>query len=101
MSSYAASQQLATSDVPAVLRPVVDRLQGREKHHNAPAGRVAPHDVPEVLSTLETEAGLDHLACVTAQQYPDRYETIYHLRDYDDPTREASIVVPTPSGEPR
>jgi NADH-quinone oxidoreductase subunit C/D len=62
---------------------------------------VARQDVPDVLSTLKTEAGLDYLACVTAQQYPDHYETIYHLRDYDDPTREASIVVPTPSGEPR
>jgi len=101
MSSHAASQSVAESDVPAVLGPVVDRLQGREQHRNAPAGRVAPQDVPEVLSTLKTEAGLDHLACVTAQQYPDRYETIYHLRDYDDPTQEASIVVPTPSGEPR
>ena len=101
MSSHAASQSSVESDVAAVLGPVVDQLQGREEHCNAPAGRVAPHDVPAVLDTLKTEAGLDHLACVTAQQYPDRYETIYHLRDYDDPTREASIVVPTPSGEPR
>ena len=101
MSSHAASQSSVESDVAAVLGPVVDQLQGREEHCNAPAGRVAPHDVPAVLDRLKTEAGLDHLACVTAQQYPDRYETIYHLRDYDDPTREASIVVPTPSGEPR
>ncbi|MEA1931553.1 MAG: NADH-quinone oxidoreductase subunit D [Euryarchaeota archaeon] len=101
MSSHAASQELAKSDVPAVLGPVVDRLQGREQHRNAPAGRIAPQDVPDVLGTLKNESGLDHLACVTAQQYPDRYETIYHLRDYDDPTREASIVVPTPSGEPQ
>jgi len=101
MSSHAASQPSAESDVPAVLGPVVDQLQGREEHCNAPAGRVAPQDVPDVLGTLKNESGLDHLACVTAQQYPDRYETIYHLRDYDDPTREASIVVPVASGEPQ
>ena len=52
------------------------------------------------MTALRDEAGFDHCACVTAQQYPDRYETIYHLRSYAEPTREVSVVVPTPIDAP-
>jgi len=68
----------------------------REEHHeNAPAVVIRADEVQQVLSTLRAEAGLDHCSCVTAQEYADRFETIYHLRSYDDPTRELSVVVPT------
>ncbi|WP_253738231.1 NADH-quinone oxidoreductase subunit D [Halohasta salina] len=101
MSTEAVSDVPAESDRSGILAPVTASLIGRETHRNAPAGRIKPQDVPDVLRTLKTESGLDHLSCVTAQQYPDRYETMYHLRSYDDPTQEASIVVPTSSEEPR
>ncbi|AUV82959.1 NADH-quinone oxidoreductase subunit NuoD [Salinigranum rubrum] len=68
----------------------------RDDHLNAPGFEIRPDAVQDVLSTLESEAGFDHLSCVTAQEYEDRYESIYHLTSYDDRTREVSIVVPTP-----
>ncbi|RQH01915.1 NADH-quinone oxidoreductase subunit D [Natrarchaeobius oligotrophus] len=72
----------------------------RDDHLNAPAAVVRPDEVRDVLAALRDEAELDHCACVTAQQYADRFETIYHLRSYADATREASVVVPTPVDEP-
>ena len=73
---------------------------GTEDHENAPAIVVRADAVESVLSTLKSEAGYDHCACVTAQEYGDRFETIYHLRKYDDPTDELSVVVPTLHDDP-
>ncbi|WP_135820061.1 NADH-quinone oxidoreductase subunit D [Halostella litorea] len=73
---------------------------GRESHKNADGFVVRPDEVQDALSTLRDEAGFDHLACLTAQEYEDRYESIYHLRKYDDPTEEVSVVVPTPRDQP-
>jgi len=85
-------------DLAALLEPyAVDS----DEHRNAPGFVIGPDQVQDALSTLRREAGFDHLACVTAQEYPDRYESIYHLRTYADPTREVSIVVPSPKGGPR
>ncbi|WP_121822733.1 NADH-quinone oxidoreductase subunit D [Halostella salina] len=72
----------------------------RESHRNAEGFVVRPDEVQDALSTLRDEAGFDHLACLTAQEYEDRYESIYHLRKYDDPTEEVSVVVPTPRDDP-
>lgn len=98
------SQQISESAgsvaCPQVLAPASQFITGYENHCNAPAGRVAPSNLPAALSALKTDGRLDHLACVTAQEYADRYETIYHLRSYDDPTREASLVVPTSQDDP-
>jgi NADH-quinone oxidoreductase subunit C/D len=69
-------------------------------HVHAPAVVVRPDDVQDTLSTLRDEAGFDHLSCVTAQEYEDRYESIYHLKSYDDPARELSVVVPASKGDP-
>ncbi len=77
-----------------------DRAIGREDHRNAPAFVINPHDVQAVLTDLRDEAGFDHCSCVTAQQYADRFETIYHLTTYRDRTKEVSIVVPTPIDDP-
>ena len=85
----------------ALIDPIREHVLGTETHGNAPAVVVRADEVRTVLSTLKTEAGLDHCACVTAQAYEDRYESIYHLRSYDDPTRELSVVVPSPTDEPR
>ncbi|ADQ68209.1 NADH dehydrogenase subunit [Halogeometricum borinquense DSM 11551] len=77
-----------------------DLLLSRDDHVHAPGFVVRPDNVQETLRRLRDEAGFDHLSCVTAQEYEDRYETIYHMKSYDDPTDEVSIVVPTPSNAP-
>ncbi len=77
-----------------------DRVIGRESHMNAEAVVVRPDAVESVLRTLKDEAGFDHLSLLTAQDYDDRYESIYHLKKYDDPTQEVSVVVPTDPEEP-
>jgi NADH-quinone oxidoreductase subunit C/D len=72
----------------------------RDDHRNAPGVVVRPDAVQDALGYLRTEVGFDHLSCATAQQYPDRYETIYHLRRYGDPTDELSVIVPAPVDNP-
>jgi len=77
-----------------------DHVLDREDHLNAPAFVVRPDEVQATLRTLRDEAGFDHLSMVTAQDYEDRYESIYHLKKYDDPTQEVSVVVPTDPENP-
>ncbi|WP_267162394.1 NADH-quinone oxidoreductase subunit D [Halovenus salina] len=77
-----------------------DYLLDREEHLNAQGFVVRPDEVAAVLETLREEAGFDHLSLVTAQDYQDRYESIYHLKKYDDPTHELSVVVPTTRQDP-
>ncbi len=73
---------------------------GRDDHKNAPAFVIRPDDVQEVLSTLREEEGFDHLSCLTAEEYEDRYESIVHLTKFDQRTHEVSLVVPLPKDEP-
>jgi NADH-quinone oxidoreductase subunit C/D len=84
--------------------PVVDCLGdlviGRENHAGTDAFVIRPDDVQAALRILRDEAEYDHCSCVSAQEYEDRYETIYHLKRYDDPTDEVSVVVPTAKDEP-
>ncbi|SFS72314.1 NADH-quinone oxidoreductase subunit D [Halostagnicola kamekurae] len=77
-----------------------DRAIARDNHLNAPGFVINPDDVQDVLADLRDEAGFDHLSCLTAQQYEDRYESIYHMKKYADPTQEVSVVVPTTLDEP-
>jgi len=77
-----------------------DTAIDRESHVNAEGFVVRPDEVQDALFALRNEAGFDHCSCVTAQEYDDRYESIYHLKKYDDPTQEVSVVVPTPKDEP-
>ena len=53
---------------------------GRESHVNAEAFVVRPDEVQEALSALREDAGFDYCSSVTAQQYEDRFESIYHLK---------------------
>jgi NADH-quinone oxidoreductase subunit C/D len=96
--------ETAVEPVPRTADEIADLLGdlavGRDDHVNAPGFVVRPDEVQDALFRLRDEAGFDHCACVTAQEYADRYETIYHLRSYDDPTREVSVVVPTPTDDP-
>ncbi|UPV74015.1 NADH-quinone oxidoreductase subunit D [Halorussus limi] len=77
-----------------------DQVIGRETHLNAEGFVVRPDAVESVLRTLKHEAGFDHLSLLTAQEYEDRYESIYHLTKYDDRTQEVSVVVPTNKDNP-
>jgi NADH-quinone oxidoreductase subunit C/D len=77
-----------------------DSVLDREEHVHAEGFVVRPDDVANVLSTLKEQAGFDFLSCVTAQDYQDRYESVYHLKKYDDPTQELSVVVPTSKDAP-
>ncbi|AEH38335.1 NADH-quinone oxidoreductase subunit D [Halopiger xanaduensis] len=72
----------------------------RDEHENAPAFVIRPDDVQEVLGLLRDEAGFDHLSCLTAQEYEDRYESILHLTKYDERQHEVSLVVQLPQGDP-
>ncbi|WP_135535562.1 MULTISPECIES: NADH-quinone oxidoreductase subunit D [Halostella] len=102
------STQKETPDKPVVEGVDYDALEDllgetvidRESHLNAEGFVVRPDEVQDALFTLRDEAGFDHLSCLTAQEYEDRYESIYHLKKYDDPTEEVSVVVPTSKEEP-
>ncbi|WP_436928000.1 NADH-quinone oxidoreductase subunit D [Halosimplex amylolyticum] len=90
----------ATAEPSEVEAIIGDRLIGRDDHVNAPGFVVSPGDVQSVLFDLRDEAGFDHLSCLTAQEYHDRYESIYHLTSYDERTREVDVVVPMPKDDP-
>jgi NADH-quinone oxidoreductase subunit C/D len=77
-----------------------DSVVSRETHLNAEAFVIRPDEVQDVLFTLRDEAGFDHCSNVTAQEYGDRFESIYHLKKYADPTQELSVVVPTAKDNP-
>jgi NADH-quinone oxidoreductase subunit C/D len=83
---------------------LVDRLDdlviGRDDHITGEAYVVRPDDIQDALRVLRDAAGYDHCSCVTGQEYEDRYETVYHLKKYADPTQEVNIVVPTAKEEP-
>jgi NADH-quinone oxidoreductase subunit C/D len=91
------SRSTVSDDVSALLD---DYVLTRDDHVHAPGYVIRPDEVQDVLTLLRDEAGFDHLSCVTAQEYEDRYESIYHLKSYDDPTREVSVVVPTAKDDP-
>ncbi|MFB6139338.1 MAG: NADH-quinone oxidoreductase subunit C, partial [Halosimplex sp.] len=102
----AADEALADRDADSPLAAALavvpdDAVTDTERHLNAPALVVRADRVQATLAALRDEAGLDHCACVTGQAYGDRHESIYHLRSYDDPTRELSVVVPVPAERPR
>jgi NADH-quinone oxidoreductase subunit C/D len=92
----------ATPHTSERIAEVVDEYAiDEEDHQNAPGVVIRPDAVQDALTTLRQEAGFDHLSCVTAQEYEDRYESIYHLKKYADPTQELSVVVPSPKSDPR
>jgi len=87
-------------DYDALAELLGDYVIDREQHKNAEGFVIRPDEVSAVLDRLKQDAGFDHLSCLSAQEYQDRYESIYHLKKYDDPTQELSIVVPTAKEEP-
>ncbi len=89
-----------TTDYDAIVELLGEHVIEREEHHNTEAVVIRPDEVQDVLFTLRDEAGFDHCSCLTAQEYDDRFESIYHLRSFDEATRELSVVVPTPKDKP-
>jgi NADH-quinone oxidoreductase subunit C/D len=89
-----------TVDYDALADLLGEHVIGREEHVNAEAFVVRPDEVQDVLFALRDEAGFDHCSCVTAQEYGDRFESIYHLTKYDDRTQEVGVVVPTSKDDP-
>ena len=87
-------------DYDALEAALGDAVVDRETHVNAEAFVVRGDRVTDALSTLKAQ-GFDHLASLSAQDYGDRYESVYHLRQFDDPQSEVSVVVPAPADDPR
>jgi NADH-quinone oxidoreductase subunit C/D len=100
MATEMAQTAHRTDDIHPLIEPIADHVLSTERHENAPAVVIRADEVQAAFSALKEDAGLDHCACVTAQEYADRFETIYHLRRYSDPTQELSVVVPTPRDAP-
>ncbi|MFB6143052.1 MAG: NADH-quinone oxidoreductase subunit D [Halorientalis sp.] len=97
--SQQARHRDAASDLSALTDRLRDAVVDTDSHGNAPAVVVRADAVRETLRTLR-EAGFDHCSAVTAQERNGRPETIYHLKQYDDPTEEVSVVVPTTRDDP-
>ena len=76
--------EVTEADLEALLG---ERALARDDHLNAPGFVIRPDQVQGALVDLRDELGFDHLSCLTAQQYADRYESIYHLKKYADPTQ--------------
>lgn len=77
-----------------------DRVKRTESHVTMDAIVVRPDEVASVMQTLKREAGYDHCSCLVGQEYEDRFESIYYLKRYDDPTDELGVVVPTSRDHP-
>ncbi len=90
----------ASFSVDEAIERLGDRVLDTETHLNAPAIIIRADEVEATLTILRDEFDFDFLSCVSAEQLPDRYESIYHLKQYADPTTELSVVVPTDPDTP-
>ncbi|MFC4549462.1 MULTISPECIES: NADH-quinone oxidoreductase subunit D [Halorussus] len=97
---HTGEMQVAGVDYDAIEDLLGDHVIRRESHLNAEGFVIRPDEVAATLRILRDDAGFDHLSMVTAQDYEDRYETIYHLTKFDDRTQEVSVVVPTDPENP-
>ena len=79
-----------------------EAILGIEEHHNAPAILANPSRVDEVVATLQ-DNGFNHLSSVSAVEYEDRYESVYHLRRITDDREdfdEINVVAYADSEDP-
>ncbi|MFC4552507.1 MULTISPECIES: NADH-quinone oxidoreductase subunit D [Halorussus] len=95
-----ARPELERGEADAIEELLGDRVVRRESHLNTEGFVIRPDEVEEVLRTLRDDAGFDLLSTITAQEYRDRYESIYHLSKYDDRTQEVSVIVPADPENP-
>ena len=79
-----------------------DAVLGIEDHHNAPAILANPSRVDDVVRVLK-QNGYNHLSSVSAVEYENRYESVYHLRRITDDREdfdEMNVVAMTDKDEP-
>lgn len=69
-------QAIATAVKPALAaEPVAD-------HGGSPIFEVAPEHLVETARKLRDDHGYLYLSCLTTLEWPDRWETVYHLYDF-------------------
>jgi NADH-quinone oxidoreductase subunit C/D len=81
---------------------VPDAILGFDEHHNAPAVVANPSRVDDVVRVLKRN-GYNHLSNVSAVEYDNRYESVYHLRRITDDREdfdEINVVAPAEPDEP-
>jgi len=86
----------------AVEKEVPDAVLGVEEHHNAPAILANPSRVDDVVRVLK-QNGYNHLSSVSAVEYENRYESVYHLRRITDDRQdfeEINVVAMTDKEDP-
>ena len=79
-----------------------EAVLGVEEHHNAPAILANPSRVDDVVRVLK-QNGYNHLSSVSAVEYENRYESVYHLRRITDDREdfdEMNVVAMTDKDEP-
>ncbi len=76
-----------------------DAVVGSREIGDIPALEIRADAVSGVLDTLRTGVALDHCSCVVAQEYDTHAESVYLLREYDDPTRQLGVAVPVPKDD--
>ena len=73
-----------------------------EEHQNAPAVVANPSRVDDVVRVLK-QNGYNHLSSISAVEYDNRYESVYHLRRITDDREdfdEINVVAPADPDEP-
>jgi NADH-quinone oxidoreductase subunit C/D len=79
-----------------------DAILDFDEHHNAPAVVANPSRVDDVVRILK-QNGYNHLSSVSAVEYDNRYESVYHLRRITDDREdfdEINVVAPADPDEP-
>ncbi len=79
-----------------------DAILDIEEHQNAPAIVANPSRVDDVVRVLK-ENGYNHLSSVSAVEYENRYESVYHLRRITDDREdfdEINVVAHADRDEP-
>ncbi|MDZ7688864.1 MAG: NADH-quinone oxidoreductase subunit D [Halobacteriales archaeon] len=86
----------------AVEEELPDAVLGVEEHHNAPAILANPSRVDDIVRVLK-QNGYNHLSSVSAVEYENRYESVYHLRritENREDFEEINVVTMTDKDEP-
>ncbi|MFP4174877.1 MAG: NADH-quinone oxidoreductase subunit D [Halobacteriales archaeon] len=79
-----------------------DAVLDFDEHQNAPAIVANPSRVDDVVRVLKRN-GYNHLSSVSAVEYDNRYESVYHLRRITDDREdfdEINVVAPADPDEP-
>ena len=61
-------------------------------HGGSPILKVPPEQLLAIARSLASDLGYSYLSCLTALDWPDRWEVVYHLHDFQ---RNGTLVVKT------